>query len=213
MIEGLIGRKVGMTQIINDNGEMIPVTVIKAGPCVVVQRKSEEKDGYEAVQLGLIENNKVKSLNKPLKGHLEKRGIKQLVKILKEVRVKDEKELEEGKELTVELFENVKKVNVVGISKGKGFQGVMKRHGFGGGRMSHGSKIHRTPGSTGAATYPGRVMKGKKLPGHTGNERITVKNLKVEKILKDENLLLVRGAVPGPNGGLVIVKNSEFRRG
>ena len=213
MIEGLIGRKVGMTQIINENGEMIPVTVIKTGPCVIVQRKTAEKDGYDAVQLGLIESKKVKKLTKPFKGHLEKRGVKQLVKILREVRVKDEKELKEGEELTVELFDKVKKVNVIGVSKGKGFQGVMKRHGFGGGRMSHGSKIHRTPGSTGAATYPGRVMKGKKLPGQTGNKRITVKNLKVEKIMKDENLLLVRGAVPGPNGGLVIVKNSEFRRG
>ena len=213
MIEGLIGRKVGMTQIINENGDMVPVTVIKTGPCVVIQKKNVEKDGYEAVQLGLIENKKVKSLNKPLKGHLEKRGVKQPVKILREVRIKDEKEVEEGKEITVEIFENVRKVNVVGISKGKGFQGVMKRHGFGGGRMSHGSKIHRTPGSTGAATYPGRVMKGKKLPGQTGSERITVKNLKIEKIIKEDNLILVRGAVPGPNGGLVIVKNSEFRRG
>ncbi len=213
MIEGIIGKKLGMTQIVKDDGEVVPVTVLKAGPCVVVQKRTVENDGYEAIQLGFIEDKAIKRITKPMKGHFEKRGVKQPVKILREFHFKNEKELEEGKEITIDIFEGVKKVNIVGISKGKGFQGVMKRHGFSGQGKSHGSKIHRTTGSIGQATYPGKVMRGKAMPGHMGNERVVVKNLKIEKIIKEDNLILVRGAVPGPKGGTILIKNSEFKRG
>ena len=213
MIEGIIGKKLGMTQIVKDDGEVVPVTILKAGPCVIVQKKNVDNDGYEAIQLGLVEDKAIRKMTKPMKGHFEERGIKQPVKILREFHYKNEKELEEGKEITVDIFSDVKKVNIVGISKGKGFQGVMKRHGFSGQGKSHGSKIHRATGSIGQATYPGKVMRGKAMPGHMGNERVIVKNLKIEKIMKEETLILVRGAVPGPKGGTILIKNSEFKRG
>ncbi len=214
MIEGIIGKKLGMTQIFDEEGNAIPVTVLKAGPCIVVQKKTEEKDGYNAIQIGFIEGKplKEKKLTKPMKGHFEKAKVSPL-RVLREVWITPDEEIKEGDELKVStVFKDVEKVNVTGISKGKGFQGVIKRHGFSGGRASHGSMFHRAPGSIGATTFPARVWKGKGLPGHMGNERVTVRNLKVVRIDEEKNLLLLKGAVPGANGEIVIIKNSKFRR-
>ncbi|HPT00434.1 MAG TPA: 50S ribosomal protein L3 [Candidatus Aminicenantes bacterium] len=211
MIEGIIGKKIGMTQILNEKGEALPITIIQAGPCVVVQKRVAEKDGYSCVQIGLVENRTVKGVTKAMKGHFEKHGITQPIRVLREMRIAQGGEVNEGAEFKVDFFEETKMVDVIGVTKGKGFQGVIKRHGFHGGRITHGSMFHRAPGSSGANTYPGEVKKGKKLPGHAGTARKTIKNLRVEKIIKEENLILVRGAVPGPNGGVVIVRKSDFK--
>jgi len=205
---GLIGKKLGMTQIFGEEGRVIPVTVIKAGPCVVVQKKTEEKDGYSAVQLG-FEEIKEKNVTKPLLGHFKKHGVKPQ-RILREFRWENLDEVKEGDVIKVDILEGYKYVDVEGISKGKGFQGVVKRWGFGGGPASHGTKQwHRRPGAIGAHSWPGRVWKGKKMPGRTGGERVTVKNLEIVEIRKDSNLLLVKGAVPGHNGSYVIIKNPK----
>ncbi len=214
MIEGIIGKKLGMTQIFDEEGNIIPVTVIQAGPCVVVQRKTEERDGYSALQLGFLDGKPLseKKVKKPMAGHFKRANVEP-VRVLKEVRITPDEEVKEGDKLNVsDVLKDVERVHVTGVSKGKGFQGVMKRFGFHGGRASHGSMFHRAPGSIGATTFPAKVWKGKGLPGHMGNEKVTVKNLKVVRIDGEKNLILVKGAVPGANGEIVIIKNSNFRR-
>jgi len=208
MVEGLIGKKIGMTQTFNDKGNVIPVTVIEAGPCTVIQMKTVEKDGYSAVQMGLVEDKEQKS-NKPMAGHLKKAGIN-AAKIIREFHFDEGSEVKEGSQFFADIFNEGDKVSVVGISKGKGFAGVVKRWGFHGGKRTHGSMFHRRPGSTGASAYPSRVFKGKKLPGHLGDNRVTVRNLKVIQVEKDKNLLVISGAVPGASGGYVLIKKVDF---
>lgn len=205
MVNGIIGKKLGMTQIFAEDGTVTPVTVVKAGPCVVVQRKTVTSDGYEAVQLGFVEDRAPKRTNKPMKGHFDKAGIPP-TKVLKEVRVQDGEAASVGDKVLVDQFSENDLVEVVGTSKGRGFAGFVKRHGFGGGRASHGSMFHRAPGSIGASAYPSRVIKGTRMAGHMGVEQKTVKNLKVVRINAEENLLMIRGALPGPNGGYVLIK-------
>jgi large subunit ribosomal protein L3 len=206
MVNGIIGRKLGMTQIFAPDGTVTPVTVIKAGPCVVVQRKTSLTDGYEAVQLGLVEERSPKKINKPMKGHFEKAGIPP-TKILREFRLQNTEEgINVGDKVLVDQFSENDIVDVVGTSKGRGFAGFVKRHGFAGGRATHGSMFHRAPGSIGASAYPSRVIKGTRMAGHMGVQRTTIKNLQVMKVNTEENLLLIRGAVPGPNGGYLLIK-------
>jgi large subunit ribosomal protein L3 len=204
-VEGIIGRKVGMTQVYAEDGRALPVTVIEAGPCVVVQRKSKEKDGYAAVQLGLVEARKAKGITKPMQGHFDKAGLPPC-RVLREFPVADDAEVKVGDKVSVEQFAPGDKVNVVGVSKGRGFQGVMKRHHFGGGRATHGSMFHRAPGSIGQSAYPSRVLKGMRAAGHMGSERVTVKNLEVVRVDGGNNLLLVRGSVPGAGGAYVVIR-------
>jgi large subunit ribosomal protein L3 len=208
MLEGMIGKKVGMTQVFHDDGAVTPVTVIEAGPCVVVQRKTKDRDGYEAVQLGLVDPKSAKKANKPMRGHHEKAGVPP-TRLLREFRLTGESELKPGDPVSVEIFENVGKVDIVGASKGKGFQGVMKRHGFRGGRATHGSMFHRAPGSIGQSASPSKVLRGMRAPGLMGNRRVTVKGLQVVRIDSDKNLLLVRGAVPGARGSTLLIHRSK----
>ncbi len=212
MISGIIGRKVGMTQIFAEDGTVTPVTVIKAGPCVVVQTKSAAgRDGYNAVQLGLVEDKpiRLKNVTKPLRGHFEKTGGGlPPTRILKEIRQTDEPDVAIGDQVKVDVFADGDKIDVVGKSKGRGFAGTIKRHKFSRGPESHGSMNVRAPGSIGQSAYPSRVIKGTRSSGHMGDARVTVQNLTVAKVDIDNNLLMVRGAVPGPNGGLVIVKKA-----
>ncbi len=196
---GIIGRKLGMTQIFNDNGNIECVTVIEAGPCCVVQVKTKEKDGYEAVKLGYAEIKKEKKINKPMNGVFKKIGVKPY-KYLREYPMGD---LKIGEILTVDRFQKGDIISVSGISKGKGFQGVMKRHNYSGGPGSHGSMFNRAPGSIGQSSYPSRVFKNKGMPGQMGSDRVTIRNLRVVDIKVDQNLMLVRGAVPGPKGSLI----------
>jgi len=204
MVNGLIGKKVGMSQVFDEDGRVVPVTLIKAGPCVVVQVKTKDKDNYEAVQLGLVEPVNPKNLKKPLKGHLEKAGAGS-VRVLKEFRMNGDEEVKPGQQVTVDIFEGVETVNVTGKSKGKGFQGVMKRHGFGGGRATHGSMFHRAPGAIGQCAWPSRVFPGKRMPGQMGNRKVSVKGLKVVRVDRENNLLVVKGAVPGGRGSYVFI--------
>lgn len=212
MISGIIGRKVGMTQIFAEDGTVTPVTVIKAGPCVVVQTKTASgKDGYNAVQLGFVEDKpiKLKNVSKPMRGHFEKTGGGlPPTRILKEIRLTDAPEANIGDQVKADLFADGDTIEVVGKSKGRGFAGTIKRHNFSRGPMSHGSMNVRAPGSIGQSAYPSRVIKGTKSSGHMGNERVTVRGLTVAKVDADNNLIMVKGAVPGPNGGLVVVKKS-----
>jgi large subunit ribosomal protein L3 len=210
MIEGLIGKKIGMTQTFDEHGNVIPVTVLSAGPCTVLQKKSREKDGYSAVQVGLMDDKTYKKMNKPMTGHFNKAGIPP-VKTLREFQYAPEVEVKEGDLFYVDIFEAGEKVDVVGLSKGKGFTGVMKRWGFKGGKATHGSMFHRRAGSVGASAYPSRVVKGKKLPGHLGHSRVTVKNLTVVEANREKNLLVVKGAVPGAAGGYVLIKKIKFQ--
>jgi len=209
MVEGLIGKKIGMTRTFDENGNIVPVTVIKAGPCTVIQKKSKEKDGYSALQLGFVEEKGLKRPTKPQLGHFEKSGLPP-TKILREFRFDEQGEIKEGDQFFVDIFEVGEKIHIVGTSKGKGFAGVVKRWGFHGGKASHGSMFHRRPGSVGASAYPSRVVKGKKLPGHMGNERVTVRNLTVIQADKDNNLLVVKGAIPGATGGYLLIKKANF---
>lgn len=204
MKKGLIGKKLGMTQVFDENGNIIPVTVIEATPNVVVQVKNEEVDGYTSVQLGYGEI-KDKHLTKAKKGHFEKAGVTP-TKYLREFKLENSSELKAGDKLDVTTFEIGDKVNVKGRTKGKGFQGAIKRHGFSRGRMSHGSKFHRRPGSLGASATPSRVIKGRKLPGHMGSVIVTMENLEVVKVDLDKNALLVKGSVPGPKGTILEIK-------
>lgn len=207
-MQGILGKKLGMTQIFADDGRAHPVTVIQAGPCLVVQRKTAEKDGYEAVQLGLVEERPARRVTKPLTGHFEKAGVAPMRR-LAEFAVDAEDEAKAGDQVKVDVFSVDEFVDVVGTSKGKGFQGVIKRHGFSGGRATHGSMFHRAPGSIGQASDPSRVFPGTKLPGQTGNARITKKNMLVVKVDEGRNLLYLRGAVPGPKNGYVAVKRAK----
>jgi len=212
MISGIIGRKVGMTQIFAEDGTVTPVTVIKAGPCVVVQTKSAAgKDGYNAVQLGFVEDKpiKLKKVTKPLRGHFEKTGGGvPPTRVLKEIRLQGEPEASIGDQVKVDVFTDGDKIAVVGKSKGRGFAGTIKRHNFSRGPESHGSMSVRAPGSIGQSAYPSRVIKGTRSSGHMGDARVTIKGLTVAKVDVENNLLMVRGAVPGANGSLVVVKKS-----
>jgi len=201
---GLIGRKLGMTQIFDQEGHAVPVTVIQAGPCRVVQLKSRQREGYEALQLG-FEPVKWSRVNKPLAGHFRRAGTEPF-RFLREFRVETTEGFEVGQTLTVEIFQAGERVDVTGVSKGRGFAGVMRRWGFRGGPASHGSMFHRRPGSIGSNTDPGRVPKGRRMAGHYGNQRVTVKNLQVVEVRPDANLLLVKGAVPGSRNSLVLIK-------
>ncbi len=205
--KGILGRKLGMTQIFSEEGEAVPVTVIKAGPCIVVQKKTPERDGYAALQLG-FEEVRAEDLSLPRRGHFARRKLKPL-RFLREIRVdaEDLDRYEVGQEVRVDIFKAGEYVDVRGTSKGKGFAGGIKRHGFQRGPMKHGSKYHRRPGSLGAKG-PARVFKGRKLPGRMGGARVTVQHLKVVRVDPDRNLLLVRGAVPGIRQGLLVIKNS-----
>lgn len=204
-VEGIIGRKVGMTQVYSQDGRAIPVTVLEAGPCVVVQRRSKEKDGYSAVQLGFVEARKVKRVTKPMKGHFDKAGLPPC-RVLREFPVADGAEMKVGDKVSVGLFAPGDKVTIVGLSKGKGFQGVMKRHNFRGGAATHGSMFHRAPGSIGSSAFPSRTLKGMRGAGHMGQDRVTVKNLTVVRVDAESNILVVKGAVPGAGGGYVVIR-------
>ena len=205
MVNGILGVKIGMTQLFLEGGTVVPATVIRAGPCVVIQKKTTDREGYSSVQLGLIESTAPKKINKPLSGHLEKAKAPP-VRYLKEFKLLDSSEdTKVGNKVLVDQFSDKDEVNVTGISKGKGFAGVIKRHGFSGGGASHGSMFHRAPGSIGQSAYPSRVFKGTRSPGHLGVSRVTVKNLKVVKVDPVKNLLIVKGSVPGANGDYLIV--------
>jgi large subunit ribosomal protein L3 len=208
MVDGLIGIKMGMTQVFDEKGMVVPVTVIKAGPCVVVQKKAKDSDGYEAVQLGLVEFVRPSRVNKPRTGHFKKSGTPPC-RILKEFRSDAAEEPKVGEQVLVsQVFKKNDAVDIVGKSKGRGFAGLIKRHHFGGGAKSHGSMFHRAPGSIGASAFPSRVLPGMRAAGHMGDERVSVRNLKVIRVQEQENLLLVEGSVPGRNGGYVLIKKA-----
>ena len=206
MIQGLIGKKVGMTQVFADDGRIVPVTVIQAGPCLIVQKKTAESDGYDAVQLGLVEKVSRRRLIKPVEERFEKIGLPP-TRTLAEFEYEGNANV--GDKVMVDIFEAGDSIDVEGRSKGKGFQGVMKRHGFSGGRATHGSMFHREPGSIGQSAYPSRVMKGIRLQGRMGGEKVTVKNLKVTKIDAENNLIYIKGAVPGGKNSLVFIRHSK----
>jgi large subunit ribosomal protein L3 len=207
MVTGILGKKIGMTQLFSADGVVTPATVIKAGPCVVVQRKTVERDGYDAVQLGLVEEQPAK-VNKPTAGHYKKANVPP-TRIRREVDVSAGSDgPAEGEQVVVSVFADGDRVDVIGLSRGKGFQGVMKRHGFSGGGATHGSMFHRAPGSIGASSYPSRVIKGMKGPGRMGGDRVTVRNLRVLQVDVEQHLLIVNGAVPGAPGGLVMVRKA-----
>lgn len=208
---GLIAKKIGMTQKFGEDGVAIPLTVLKAGPCIVVQRKTAERDGYDAVQLGLVEAGKKASANKPLEGHFKKAGAAPC-RLLREFPITSDDDVKVGDSIKVSVFEAAERVQVSGLSKGKGFAGVMRRHGFHGQRASHGSKIHRAPGSIGQSASPSRVFPGMRAPGHKGQERVTVKSLEVIEVIEDEDILLVKGPVPGANGSYVEISKKDSPR-
>src|SRR3982751_4052226 len=209
MISGIIGKKLGMTQLFAEDGTVTPVTVIKAGPCIVVQKKTVNTDGYNAVQLGLVEERPPRRINKPTEGHFKRAGVPP-TRVLREIRVEASDEATSvGDKILVDMFNTNDLVDVIGKSKGRGFAGFVKRHGFAGGRATHGSMFHRAPGGIGASAYPSRVYKGTKMAGHMGNERKTIKNLRVVAVDPDNNLLMIHGAVPGPNGAYVLIKKAQ----
>jgi large subunit ribosomal protein L3 len=207
MINGLLGKKMGMTQLLQDDGSVVPVTVIQAGPCVVVQKKTKQTDGYDAVQLGFVEFVKPKRVNKAMTGHFKKANVAP-ARFTREVAVEGDEAPNPGDKVMVDIFNEDELVHVVGTSKGRGFAGFVKRHHFRGGRATHGSMFHRAPGSIGASAYPSRVLKGMRMAGHLGNARVTVRNLRVARVDQENNLLFVHGAVPGPTGGYVLVEKS-----
>ena len=211
MVTGIIGKKIGMTQVFDDDGTVSPATVLKAGPCVIVQRKTIDRDGYEAVQLGLVEEKPAR-VTKPVAGHYQRANVPP-------TRVRREVEMDgvddtpkEGEQVLVSLFTTGDQVDIIGESKGRGFQGVVKRHGFSGGRATHGSMFHRAPGSIGASSYPSRVIKGMRGPGRMGGDRVTVRNLRVIQVDTEHHQLVVRGAVPGAPGGYVIIRRATSPR-
>ena len=206
MQKAILGKKIGMTQIFTEDGLVIPVTVIEAGPVTVVQKKTVENDGYNAIQVGYVDA-KDKALNKPEKGHLAKAGVSNK-RVLKEFRLEDDSAYNVGDEIKADIFAEGDKIDVTGISKGHGYAGTVKRWGTHRGPMTHGSGYHRGVGSMGACSTPSRVMKNKRLPGHMGVEQVTVQNLDVVKVDAEKNIILVKGAVPGPKGGVVTIKNS-----
>ncbi len=205
-MKNMIGKKVGMTQIFMENGQVVPVSVIEAGPLTVVQKKTVENDGYNAIQVGFA-NIKERRINKPAKGHFDKADL-EYKKYLREFKVDNPSDYEIGQEIKVDAFQEGDVVDVTGTSKGKGTQGVIKRHGFSRGRETHGSKFHRAPGGLSAGTYPGRVFKGHKMAGRMGNEKVTVQNLEIVRVDVDKNLILIKGAIPGPKKGLVMIKET-----
>ncbi len=202
----IMGKKIGMTQVFAEDGTVTPVTVIEVEPLTVVQRKTTEIDGYEAIQVGQ-QAQKAHRLNKPVKGHFDKAGV-EYKKYLREIRVDEDNEYQVGDEIKVDIFEAGEKVDVTGRSKGKGTQGVIKLHNFSRGRMSHGSKFHRRPGGMSAAAYPGRVFKGHRMAGRMGFDRVTIQNLEIVRIDTENNLMLIKGAIPGPKNGFVRVRST-----
>lgn len=207
MVKAIIGRKLDMTQIFAEDGTAVPVTIIQAGPCFITQVKTPERDGYGALQIG-FGSRKEKNVNRPTKGHLDKAG-KGYFQTLQEVRVEHPDDYELGQELTIDTFEIGERIDVIGTSKGKGFAGPIKRWGFQRGPDGHGSKNIREPGSTGNATYPGRVIKGKKMAGQKGNTRVTLMGLKIVDVRPEENLLLVKGAIPGARNGIILIRKTN----
>ena len=206
MKKAILATKVGMTQIFNENGALVPVTVLQAGPCVVTQVKTEENDGYKAVQVGFVDKRE-KLVNKPQKGHFDKAGVS-YKRYVREFRFENAEEYSVKDEIKAEIFAAGDKIDATAISKGKGFQGAIKRHGQSRGPMAHGSKYHRHAGSNGACSDPSKVFKGKHMPGHMGNVQVTVQNLEIVRVDKENNLLLVKGAVPGPKKSLVTIKET-----
>lgn len=206
MKKAILGKKLGMTQIFDENGKVIPVTVVEAGPCVVVQKKTVEKDGYDAIQVGFAEIRE-KLVNKPLKGHFAKAGVS-LRRFVKELRLENAAEYQVGQEINADVFEAGERIDVSGISKGKGFQGTIKRWNAHRGPETHGSKFHRAVGSMGGSSDPSRTFKNKKLPGHMGNVNTTVLNLQVAKVMPEKNIILIKGGIPGPNKGFVVIRNT-----
>ena len=206
MIQGLIGKKVGMTQVFAEDGSLVPVTVVQAGPCLVVQKKTVEADGYNAVQVGLVEKVSNRRVTAAMRGHFEKAGV-QPTKTIAEFPY--DGDVNVGDRIAVDIFQPGDNIDVVGESKGKGFQGVMKRHGFSGGRASHGSMFHRAPGSIGSSAFPSRVLKGMRMGGRMGGDQVTVKNLRVTKVDAENNLIYIRGAVPGGRNALVLLRLSK----
>jgi large subunit ribosomal protein L3 len=208
-VNGILGIKLGMTQFFAPDGTSVPCTVLQAGPCVVVQRRTKDKDGYDAVQLGLVEFIKPQRLTKPMTGHFKKADVAPM-RMLREVRLEDSKdETKVGDRVLVDRFAPGELVDVIGVSKGKGFQGGVKRWHYRGGDATHGSMFHRAPGGIGGSSFPSRVWPGQHFPGHMGNQRVTSKNLAVVKIDTEENLLLVRGAVPGPQGAYLLIHKAK----
>jgi large subunit ribosomal protein L3 len=209
MVDAILGKKLGMSQLFGATGEVIPVTILQAGPCVVIQRKTSQKDGYESAQIGLVEMPGPKRVTKSMDGHFKKGGANP-VRFLREIRLKaGGGEVKVGDKVLVDQFAENDLVDVLGISKGRGFAGFHKRHHFGGGGEAHGSMFHRAPGSIGASAFPSRVMKGMRAAGHMGTTQVTVRNLKVVKVISDDNTLVVRGAVPGPKGAYVVVRKAK----
>ncbi|MBW2565274.1 MAG: 50S ribosomal protein L3 [Deltaproteobacteria bacterium] len=208
MHKGLLGRKLGMSSLFSPEGQQVPVTVLEVGPCVVTQVKTRATDGYDALQVGFVEK-RAKRINKPVQGHLKKSG-GQAYAFLKEISVDDPSEYTLGQALTIDMFQVGERVDVSGVSKGRGFSGVIKRWGFSGGKATHGSMFHRAPGSVGASATPSKIIKGRKMPGHYGNHRVTVRNLEIVDIRPDQHLLIIKGAVPGCRSGLVEVRKPKF---
>ncbi|MSV28757.1 MAG: 50S ribosomal protein L3 [Bryobacterales bacterium] len=208
MSPGILGKKIGMTQLFRPDGQVVPVTLLKAGPCMVVQRRTPATDGYDAVQLGLIEFVKPSRINKPATGHLKKANAEG-TRFLRELLLEPGTDLKQGDKVLVDQFKPADKVDVIGVSKGRGFAGVVKRHHFRGGDGSHGSMFHRAPGSIGASSYPSRVVPGMRMGGHMGSDRVTVRNLEIIEVDTEDNVLVVKGAVPGPNGGYVVVRRAK----
>ena len=208
MVNGILGKKLGMTEIFAEDGVMTPITVLQAGPCVVLQRKTQASDGYEAAQLGLVGDRRVRRATKPLVGHLKKSGVAP-VRFIREVAVSEsDGDTKAGDPVNVSMFKPKDKVTVIGLSKGRGFAGLVKRHHFRGGAATHGSMFHRAPGSIGASAWPSRVIKGNRAAGRMGNSRVTARNLQVVKVDAEENLLWVKGSIPGPNGGYLIINRA-----
>jgi len=208
MHRGLLGRKLGMSSLFSPEGQQVPVTVLEVGPCVVTQVKTRATDGYDALQVGFAEK-RGKRINKPVEGHLKKSG-GQAYAFLREISVDDPSEYTLGQALTVDMFQVGERVDISGVSKGRGFSGVVKRWGFHGGGATHGSMFHRAPGSVGASATPSKIIKGRKMPGHYGNQRVTVRNLEIVDIRPDQHLLIIKGAVPGCRSGLVEVRKPKF---
>lgn len=207
-MQGILGKKLGMTQIYEEDGTARPVTVVKAGPCLVVQVKDGERDGYRAAQVGLVEERPPRKVPKGQQGHFKKAGVAPMRKLV-EFPLGEGDEVAAGDQVKVTIFGVDDHVDVTATSKGKGFQGVIKRHGFGGGKASHGSMFHRAPGSIGQSAFPSRVFPGTRLPGQTGNKRVTVKNLKIVRVDEENHLLYLEGAVPGPKNGLLGIRRSK----
>ena len=209
MSPGILGKKIGMTQMFRPDGQAVPVTLLKAGPCMVVQRKTPPTDGYDAVQLGLVEFIKPQRINKPTAGRLKKAGVDG-AKFMREFELAPgDQDLKLGDKVLVDQFKPKDMVDVIGISKGRGFAGLVKRHHFRGGEGTHGSMFHRAPGSIGSSSYPSRVYPGMRMAGHMGNARVTVRNLEVIDVDAEDNVLVIKGAVPGPNGGYVLVRRAK----